>query len=115
MDAAPKNACKDAAEQLALCVEKSPCVARGGSIVECLQREIGDCEVRGGAFAARARTRAARPGPACGSHPCYRHCPPRPPTRAQKYRTGYFLCRRQQLDMRTRIRGKKFVDGTDAD
>ena len=112
MDAAPKNACKDAAEQLALCVEKSPCVARGGSIVECLQREIGDCEVRG-CSCARAR---GRPGPACGgSHPCYRHCPPRPPTRAQKYRTGYFLCRRQQLDMRTRIRGKKFVDGTDAD
>ena len=30
-----------------------------------------------------------------------------------RLRTGYYLCRRQQLDMRTRIRGRKFADGED--
>jgi hypothetical protein len=35
---------------------------------------------------------------------------------SQKYRLGYYHCRRQQLDMRTRIRGRKFADtGTGAE
>ena len=114
MDAAPKNACKDAAEQLALCIEKSPCVARGGSIVECLQREIGDCEVRARCVGARRAARAPGRVPAA-AHLLPVDAPTPSFTRPQKYRTGYFLCRRQQLDMRTRIRGKKFVDGKDAE
>lgn len=71
MDAAPKNACKDAAEQLALCIEKSPCVARGGSIVECLQREIGDCEVRACCVGARRAARAPGRVPAVSTHPAH--------------------------------------------
>jgi hypothetical protein len=40
--------------------------------------------------------------------------PPRslPVQPAQALRKGYFECRRSQLDMRTRIRGRKFVDST---
>lgn len=41
-----KTACKDAAEQLALCIEQTPCVKEGGAIMECLKaKDIGDCEV----------------------------------------------------------------------
>lgn len=67
-------ACRDAATQFAVCVEtKSPCVAAGGTIVQCVKRkEFGDgCEA---------------------------------------LHRSYFECRRSQLDMRTRIRGKKFQD-----
>jgi hypothetical protein len=141
MAAAPadKPACKDAAEQLALCIEQTPCVKeKGGSIMECLKaKDVGECEVRGGGYGggngggacggrsaavpAAQRPRAAggrrqwgvrEPAPACASGQCG-HLPPclscalRAP---QKYRTGYYHCRRQQLDMRTRIRGRKFAD-----
>ncbi len=69
----PKPACRDAARQLAICMqEKSPCVKEGGHIMDCLKaKDIGECEAQ---------------------------------------RRGYFECRRSQLDMRTRIRGKKFAD-----
>lgn len=44
-----KQACKEAAEQLAMCIEKTPCVQEaGGTIMECLKaKDVGDCEVRG--------------------------------------------------------------------
>ena len=32
----------------------------------------------------------------------------------ERLRTGYYLCRRQQLDMRTRIRGRKFTETNDS-
>jgi len=42
-----KAACKDAAEQLALCIEQTPCVKSGRTIMDCLKtKEVGDCEVR---------------------------------------------------------------------
>ena len=67
-----RKSCHDAAQQLALCMQATPCVAGGRDIMECLRaKEIGDCE---------------------------------------RYRTAYYLCRRSQLDMRTRIRGKKYAD-----
>lgn len=42
-----KAACKDAAQSLVMCMEKSsPCVQAGGKIMDCLKaKEIGDCEV----------------------------------------------------------------------
>lgn len=33
----------------------------------------------------------------------------------ERLRTGYYLCRRQQLDMRTRIRGRKYAASADGD
>jgi len=40
------SACKDAATQLALCMEKSPCVQKGETIVNCMQKgDVGTCEV----------------------------------------------------------------------
>lgn len=33
-----------------------------------------------------------------------------PQSECRAYHTGYFECRRSQLDMRTRIRGPKFAD-----
>jgi len=69
-----QKACRDAAQQLALCVERSPCVTEGGTISECLRAgEAGGAE--------------------CAA-----------------LRRAYFECRRSQLDMRTRIRGRKMLD-----
>ncbi len=73
MDSTQK-ACRDAAQQLTLCVERSPCVAAGATVSDCLRS--GDA---GGAA-----------------------CAP--------LRRAYFECRRSQLDMRTRIRGRKQSD-----
>ena len=67
------TACRDAAAQLTLCVEQSPCVAAGGTVSACLSTDGG--------------------GDACTA-----------------LRRAYFECRRAQLDMRTRIRGKRFAD-----
>lgn len=73
----PRTACRDAARQLAVCVEAhSPCVRAGGSILDCLKAK--DTEA----------------------------CTP--------LRSAYFECRRSQLDMRTRIRGRKFSDYGDS-
>ncbi len=39
-------ACRDTANQLAVCMEQSPCVLSGGTIADCLKRgEYGGCEV----------------------------------------------------------------------
>lgn len=68
------SACRDAALQLAQCMEEhSPCVKAGGEISACAKSAAGvaGCEA---------------------------------------YHRAYFECRRAQLDMRTRIRGKRFVD-----
>jgi len=62
--------------QLLLCVEQTPCVARGGSVRACV-RDRGD---EGADDVCRALRRA------------------------------YFECRRGQLDMRSRIRGRKHLD-----
>jgi cytochrome c oxidase assembly factor 5 len=71
-----QKACRDAAQQLALCVERSPCVTEGGTISECLRAgEAGGAE--------------------CAA-----------------LRRAYFECRRSQLDMRTRIRGRKMLDAS---
>jgi cytochrome c oxidase assembly factor 5 len=69
-----QSACKDAAQQLVLCMEKAPCVVqrRHPTISACLK--AGDTE-------------------GCDS-----------------LRRGYFECRRGQLDMRTRIQGRKHQD-----
>ncbi len=69
-----QKACRDAAQQLLLCVERSPCVMNGGTISDCMRE--GEA---GGADCAALRR-------------------------------GYFECRRSQLDMRTRIRGRKLAD-----
>jgi len=68
------TACKDAAQQLVLCMENAPCVTlhRQSSISACLK--AGDTE-------------------GCDA-----------------LRRGYFECRRAQLDMRTRIQGRKHQD-----
>lgn len=43
---ATNSACKDAATQFALCMEKTPCVQKGETIVNCIQQgDIGVCEV----------------------------------------------------------------------
>ncbi len=68
-----QKACREAATQLALCVERSPCVLEGGTVSACLSRDGG--------------------GDACAA-----------------LRRGYFECRRSQLDMRARIRGRKLAD-----
>ena len=71
--ASAKRSCHDAAQQLALCMADTPCVAAGKGIMDCMRaKELGDCE---------------------------------------RYRTAYYLCRRSQLDMRTRIKGRKYADG----
>ncbi len=72
--AASAPACKDAGQQLVLCMERAPCVTQGrhASISECLK--AGDTE-------------------GC-----------------EALRRGYFECRRGQLDMRSRIRGRKHLD-----
>jgi len=67
-------ACRDMAVQLAACVEGSPCVAGGRSIMDCIKsHELGstECDV---------------------------------------LRRAYYDCRRSQLDMRTRIQGRKHAD-----
>ena len=48
MDLSSKTACRDAAQTLVSCMEKtSPCVQGGGKMMECLQKgDLGDCEVR---------------------------------------------------------------------
>lgn len=69
-----KSACHDTAQQLALCMQSTPCVRDEGlPITDCLKRKDGtaDCEA---------------------------------------LRTAYYQCRRSQLDMRSRIRGKRFQD-----
>ena len=71
---APAPACKDAGQQLVLCMERAPCVAQGrrATINECLAAgDVEGCEA---------------------------------------LRRGYFECRRGQLDMRSRIRGRKHLD-----
>ncbi len=123
----PKHACRDAAVQLATCMDKSsPCVREGGGIMDCLKKgELGDCEVRGVLGRQRARRSGTWGAGGCasaggcalgGRAPAPLHrlaasvpapsplCPP------QGQRRAYFECRRSQLDMRTRIRGKKFSD-----
>ena len=72
--AASAPACKDAGQQLVLCMERAPCVTQGrhASISDCLK--AGDTE-------------------GC-----------------EALRRGYFECRRGQLDMRSRIRGRKHLD-----
>ena len=72
MASPPRTACHSAASALAICVASTPCVAAGGSVVDCL--------------------RAAIP-PECAS-----------------LHNAYVECRRSQLDMRTRIRGRNFTD-----
>ena len=74
LDSPSQTACKDAAQQLVLCMEKAPCVTqhRHPTISACLK--AGDTE-------------------GCDS-----------------LRRGYFECRRGQLDMRTRIQGRKHQD-----
>ena len=70
-----KQACKEEILQLAMCVEKMPCVQEEKlTIAECLAdkgRPLGDCKV---------------------------------------YADAVYMCRRAQLDMRTRMRGKKYQD-----
>ncbi len=73
MDDTGNKACREAALQLALCVERSPCVLGGGTVTGCLATDGG--------------------GDECTA-----------------LRRGYFECRRSQLDMRTRIRGRKMAD-----
>ena len=70
--ASPRSACQDAASALAVCVASSPCVAAGGSIMDCLRADV-------------------------------------PPACAHLHK-AYVECRRSQLDMRTRIKGRKFSD-----
>jgi hypothetical protein len=41
---------------------------------------------------------------------CMKTAPSEAATLCERERLGYYLCRRQQLDMRTRIRGRKFLD-----
>lgn len=69
-----QKACRDAAQQLVLCVERSPCVVNGGTVTACMREgEAGGADCSG-------------------------------------LRRGYFECRRSQLDMRNRIRGRKLAD-----
>jgi cytochrome c oxidase assembly factor 5 len=69
----PAPACRDAASQLALCLQaNSPCVKNGGTVIDCLK--VHDTESCDG------------------------------------LRRAFFECRRSQLDMRTRIRGRRFHD-----
>ena len=75
-EALARSACTEAAQQLALCVEKTACVQNGGSIMECMRSKGAD-------------------GGAC-----------------EKYRIGYYHCRRQQLDMRSRIWGRSLGSET---
>jgi hypothetical protein len=41
---------------------------------------------------------------------CMKTVPSEAATLCERERLGFYLCRRQQLDMRTRIRGRKFLD-----
>lgn len=115
-------ACHEAAQQLALCMESTPCVRAGRTIMECIRaKEVGDCEVRcwswrlwwWGRWGVECQTRACRcryRADGARRHELVSHLPPPPVPVPQKYRLGYYHCRRQQLDMRTRIRGRKFAD-----
>lgn len=74
------NSCKEIAQSLVDCMQKTDCVKSGGGIRECM----------------KVRTDA---NDAEGASPVTGEC--------SDLRNAYFTCKRGSLDMRSRIRGQR--------
>ena len=101
--AGDKVACRDAAQQYALCIEATPCVQEAkGTVMNCMRDadSASACEV---GVVDIATAYKLSPALKC----------PQPP---QRFRMGYYLCRRSQFDNKSRIWGHKFADsGADSE
>jgi hypothetical protein len=71
------KSCKDVAQSLVDCMQKTACVKNGGGIKDCLK-------------AVEVSADGVESAGEC-----------------QEFRTAYFTCKRGSLDMRSRIRGQR--------